>query len=103
MPAQLPPSRPTISLTSGLDTEPHSGYHVNMGRHARLDDFDDLTPAEKVLRLQDLWDEISDDDDAIALTDAQRQELDRRRDFLRTDSGLGSSWAEVRDRIQKQR
>jgi len=41
-------------------------------------DFDQLSTAEKILRLQDEWDRIAENPDAIELTDAQRRELDAR-------------------------
>ena len=39
-----------------------------------------LTPEERLELLEQLWDSLSSTPDAVPLTDAQREELDRRLD-----------------------
>jgi len=41
-------------------------------------DFRYLTVAERIQLVEDIWDSISDADEVLELTDAQRAELDRR-------------------------
>lgn len=68
---------------------------------SRLAEYDSLSTAEKILRLQDLWDEISNEPDAVPVTDAQTAELDDRLEELRNDPTRGSTWPEARARIRK--
>lgn len=60
-----------------------------------------LSASEKLLLVEDIWDQISKDSDIqhLPLPDSQRQELDRRyQDFLQNPSE-GSSWDEAKRRI----
>jgi len=67
---------------------------------SKLSDFDELSVAEKILRLQDLWDGIAADADDLDLTEAQRAELTRRLQAYRDGVAKSSPWAEVRQRIR---
>jgi putative addiction module component (TIGR02574 family) len=58
--------------------------------------FGDLTIDER------LWDSLVDTSERIPLTDAQREELDRRLDDFERDPSIGIPWDEVRKRIQGQ-
>ncbi len=58
--------------------------------------FGDLTIDER------LWDSLVDTPERIPLTDAQREELDRRLDDFERDPSIGIPWDEVRKRIQGQ-
>ncbi|PNW62155.1 UNVERIFIED_CONTAM: addiction module protein [Euhalothece sp. KZN 001] len=60
-----------------------------------------LSTAERIQLAEDLWDSILDQQDELPLTDAQKQELDRR---LENNSPLtsqqgGSTWKEVKQRL----
>jgi putative addiction module component (TIGR02574 family) len=60
-----------------------------------------LSASEKLLLVEDLWDQIAKESDIqlFPLPDSQRLELDRRyQDFLQNPSE-GSSWADVKRRI----
>lgn len=59
-----------------------------------------LSPEERLELLEQLWDSLSDTPEAVPLTDAQRQELDRRLDDLDRDGPVGIPWNEVLDRIR---
>ncbi len=48
-----------------------------------------------------IWDSIAAAPEALQLTDAEREELDRRWKAYERDPSLGSPWAEVRARIQR--
>ena len=67
----------------------------------RFFDFSHLTPAERIELAIALWDSLPDDSSEPPLTDAQRAELEERMDAYRRDPNAGSSWAEVRERVQK--
>ena len=66
-----------------------------------IPDFDKLSTAEKILRLQDLWDKIADDADAVELTEAQQLELDDRLEALEKQPSQGTSWEQVLAELRK--
>jgi len=65
------------------------------------DDILKLTVSERLDLIDTIWDSITDDAD-LPLTDAQRQELDRRLDHYAVNPPPLSSWEEVRARIEAQ-
>jgi putative addiction module component (TIGR02574 family) len=68
-------------------------------------DIDSMSPEERVRLIAELWDSLPTD--APELSDAERAELDRRLEDLDADiavgKSLGSSWTEVRARIEARR
>lgn len=62
-----------------------------------------LSASERIQLAQDIWDsvaaEASADPDAMPLTEAQRQELDRRLADIEARPGTGRPWAEVKERL----
>ena len=54
-----------------------------------------LSTAEKILRLQDEWDRIAENPGAIELTDAQRSELDARLAAAEARPDDTTSWEAV--------
>jgi putative addiction module component (TIGR02574 family) len=67
----------------------------------RAFEIEKLTPAERLQLVEELWDSLCDQPDAIPLTEAQRAELDRRLDDLERDGPVGIPWDEVVRRIRK--
>ncbi len=59
-----------------------------------------LSPEERLELLGQLWQSLAATPDAIPLTDAQREELDRRLDDLEQEGPVGISWEEVVRRIR---
>lgn len=59
-----------------------------------------LSVAERLELVEELWDSIADDDEALALTDEQREDLERRLAEADSDPTGGSRWEEVRDHIR---
>ena len=57
--------------------------------------FDHMTPAERVLYVQELWDRIAAEPDGVPLSEAQRLELRRRVDEHRADPGSAVPWEQV--------
>jgi putative addiction module component (TIGR02574 family) len=55
--------------------------------------------AERIQLVEDIWDSIAAVPDAIPLTDAQREELDRRIAAYHANPQLGSPWDEVKKRL----
>ena len=59
-----------------------------------------LSVPERVQLVEDIWDSIAVSPESLPITDAQRQELDRRLDaYARNPSEL-RSWDEVRSRLE---
>ncbi len=59
-----------------------------------------LSAEERLRLLEDVWESLSTTPEAIPLTDAQREELDRRLNELDRDGPVGIPWEEVLRRIR---
>jgi len=58
-----------------------------------------LPISDRLNLVEKIWDSIADDESRFQLTEAQKQELDRRLN-LQTDSPVsGSTWQEVKSRL----
>jgi len=68
-----------------------------------LFDFSRLTPSQRVDLAIALWDSLPADSAEPPITEAQRAELLRRAEGYRRDPRAGSSWADVRGRIEGSR
>jgi len=62
-----------------------------------------LSVAERLELAEELWDSIPGDDEALALSPEQREDLDRRVAEAEADPDSGSSWDAARERIQQRR
>ncbi len=59
-----------------------------------------LSVAERVLLVQEIWDGIAADQESISVTEAQKEELDRRLEAYDASPEEGSSWDEVKQRVE---
>ena len=59
----------------------------------------DLSPSEKILLAEELWDSVAANEQLFPLTDAQKDELDARLAAYSTSPDAGDSWENVRNRI----
>ncbi|MBA2271799.1 MAG: addiction module protein [Chthoniobacterales bacterium] len=59
----------------------------------------ELSISERIQLVEDIWDSIATVPQSVALTPAQREELDRRLEDYRQHPDEGSPWEEVRSRI----
>lgn len=57
-----------------------------------------LSAQERLELLEQLWDSLSPE--AVPMTDAQKEELDRRLDDVEREGPVGIPWNEVLDRIR---
>ncbi len=73
-----------------------------MSKFARKDILS-LSIAERIELIGDLWDSMAEVPEAIALTDAQKAELDRRLDAHHRNPTAGAPWPVVRARIAKRK
>lgn len=63
-------------------------------------DIASLSSEERLRLLEELWESLSATPDAIPLTRAQREELDRRLDTLDREGPEGIPWEDVLHRIR---
>jgi len=59
-----------------------------------------LSPEARLRLLEQVWDSLCDTPEAIPVTQAQREELDRRLDDLEREGPVGIPWDEVLQRIR---
>jgi putative addiction module component (TIGR02574 family) len=64
-------------------------------------DIDRLSVAERIQLIEDVWDSLVTTPEAIPVTLAQRDELDRRLDAHRVNPGEGVSWQQVKAGIKR--
>ena len=74
-----------------------------MGKRRSISAVLEMTPAERILLVQDIWDSIAAVPESVLLTDAQRDELDSRLADYHRDPLAGSPWAKVKSRIRRQK
>jgi putative addiction module component (TIGR02574 family) len=60
----------------------------------------DLSPAEKLQLVEDLWDDIAATPEAVPVHEWQKEELDRRKTNLQNNPASGLSWEEVQRRVR---
>ncbi len=59
----------------------------------------ELTPSEKILLAEELWDSVASDEQLFPLTKDQKAELDARLANYCANPDEGDSWENVRNRI----
>jgi putative addiction module component (TIGR02574 family) len=64
-------------------------------------DIAELSVAERIQLVEDLWDSLATTPDAIPVTQAQRDELDRRLQTYRDNRSEGASWEQVKAGIKR--
>jgi putative addiction module component (TIGR02574 family) len=60
----------------------------------------DLSPAEKLQLVEDLWDDLAATPEAIPVYDWQKQELARRKANLMRSPASAISWEEVKRNVR---
>jgi putative addiction module component (TIGR02574 family) len=63
-------------------------------------DIDKLAPEERLELIGDLWDSLRMQPDSVRVTNAQREELDRRLDDLDRGGAGVVSWDEAKRRLR---
>lgn len=61
----------------------------------------DLSPAEKLQLVEDLWDDLASSPDDVPVHEWQKEELDRRKANLMKNPGSTLSWGELKARIRR--
>ena len=62
---------------------------------------DRLSLAERILLVEEIWDSIAAEADALEVPQSHEDELDRRLTAHEADPHSGSSWEDVKTRLQK--
>ena len=63
-------------------------------------DIDELSAEDRLQLLEQLWESLWNRPESVPLTNAQREELDRRLDELDRDGPAGIPWEDVLLRIR---
>jgi putative addiction module component (TIGR02574 family) len=66
-------------------------------------DVDALSREEQLELLDELWQALGRDPDALPLTDEQRSDLDERLDALEREGPIGMSWTETIAHVRARR
>ena len=61
---------------------------------------DQLSVAQRILLVEEIWDSIADEAEQVPLTEAQKQDLQRRLTAYEANPKAGSTWEEVKARLQ---
>jgi putative addiction module component (TIGR02574 family) len=67
---------------------------------APLTEITQLSTAERIQLVEDIWDTIAANPEDIRLSEAQTQELDRRLDFYHQNPQAGSPWQDVQQKVR---
>jgi putative addiction module component (TIGR02574 family) len=62
-----------------------------------------LSIADRIRLVEEIWDTIAEEHEAFELTDAQKRELDRRLESARNNPGQGRTWDEIKAEFMKSR
>jgi putative addiction module component (TIGR02574 family) len=60
----------------------------------------DLSPAEKLQLVEDLWDDLASAPSSVPVRDWQREELERRKANLKNNPASGLTWEEVKRKVR---
>ena len=64
------------------------------------EDYLKLSVAERILLVEEIWDSIAADAEQQPITESQKQDLQRRLAAYEANPKAGSSWEEVKARLQ---
>ena len=87
---------------AGVADEKHASHGGYTGPMAMID-IASLSTEERLELLEEIWDSLSANPDAVPMTPAQREELDRRLDELEAEGPTGIPWEEVYRRLRERR
>ena len=68
-------------------------------RKLQMSDILELSVAERIQLVQDIWDSIAELPESLELTDSQREEIDRRLEKLDGAPNSRISWEDLKARI----
>ena len=59
----------------------------------------DLSPAEKLQLVEDLWDDLASTPEDIPISEWQKEELSRRKENFTNNPNSGTKWDDVKKRV----
>ena len=62
-----------------------------------------LSIPDRIRLVEEIWDTIAEENEALELTDAQKRELDRRLESARNNPEQGRTWDEIKAEFMKSR
>ncbi|HEX6715748.1 MAG TPA: addiction module protein [Pyrinomonadaceae bacterium] len=62
-----------------------------------------LSIPDRIRLVEEIWDTIAEENEAFELTDAQKRELDRRLEWVRSNPRQGRTWDEIKAEFTKSR
>jgi putative addiction module component (TIGR02574 family) len=71
-----------------------------LGEGIKMDSIFDLSPAEKLQLVEDLWDDLAGTPETVPVHDWQKEELARRKANLMKNPASGLSWPEIKRRVR---
>ena len=74
-----------------------------MARPDRKLDVSNLTVAERIILVEEIWDSIVEQEESFEITEAQRNELDKRMDSHRDSQESGTSWRVLKSELQSEK
>ena len=66
----------------------------------RISSVFDLSPAEKLQLVEDLWDDLATTPEVVPVHDWKKEELTRRKARLRQNPASGLAWEDVKRRVR---
>lgn len=63
----------------------------------------DLSLSEKILLVEEIWDDIAKENEGFELTQSQKSELDRRINSFTDNPNQGRSWDEIKSEFLKRK
>ena len=60
-----------------------------------------LSVEERIRLAEEIWDSVAADEEALPVTQAQKDELDRRLDDLARNPDAGRPWEEFRSELER--
>lgn len=64
------------------------------------DEIEQLDVAERILLAEEIWNSVAAEQERVPITNAQKNELERRINAYQHSPRKGSTWTEVNDKIK---
>ncbi len=69
--------------------------------NTQLSEILQLSVAERIQLVEDIWDSIATVPEAVSLTEEQKAELDRRLEAYQSNPSEGISWNDLKTKLRK--
>ena len=74
-----------------------------MAQSAQQPHVENLSVAERIMLVEQIWDSIVAEQESLKVTKAQRQELDRRLEVYQASPNRGANWEDLKARLQSEK